>query len=201
MKNETFDSVLEAEKRINTELPQRFKTMFSPLHIDEIDFRIQSINKVGYATLLAYKDARADMKRLDETFGIYNWQKKYEVIKNNLYCSIGIFNNDTKEWIWKQDVGTESMTEKTKGEASDAFKRACFNLGIGRELYDYPIIQIKLFPNEFTVDGMKGKQTWDLKLKQWKWFSQWEDDKLTYLACKDENNKKRFEFGTFKAEL
>ena len=45
-------------------------------------------------------------------------------------------------WVWKQDVGVESFTEKEKGQASDSFKRACFNWGIGRELYSAPFIWI-----------------------------------------------------------
>lgn len=80
-------------------------------------------------------DARCDMNILDETFGIAGWQRKHEVINRNLYCGIGIFNADINEWIWKWDCGTESYTEKEKGEASDSFKRAAFNMGIGRELY------------------------------------------------------------------
>ena len=164
-----------------------------PLEIKEIDFRVQSINKGGYATILAYKDARVDMKRLTECFGVDGWQKKYELINNRLFCSVGIWSEKSKSWIWKQDVGTESNTEKEKGQASDAFKRACFNFGIGIELYDYPLIQIKLFDNEF--DKTTNKPTWDFKLKEWVWFSQFSDGNLTYLGCKDNNGKVRFQFG------
>lgn len=168
-----------------------------PLSIDQIDFRIQSINKGGYATILAYKDARVDMNRLDDVFGVLGWQKKFEVINGNLFCSVAIQNPETKEWVWKCDVGTESNTEKEKGQASDAFKRACFNLGIGRELYDYPVITIKLNTNEFTSENGKQKQTWDLKLKEWKWLSQFTDGKLTFLAAQDNNEKLRFTFGKY----
>lgn len=174
------------------------KKLNTPLTIDEIDFRIQSINKGGYATILAYKDARVDMNRLDAVYGVEFWQKKYDLINGNLFCSVGIWNDKLAQWIWKQDVGTESMTEKEKGEASDAFKRACFNLGIGRELYDYPIIQIKLEANEFETDiNGKARATFNLKLKEWKWFSQFTiDGKLNYLGCKDQTGKVRFQFGT-----
>jgi hypothetical protein len=89
------------------------------------------------------------------------------------------------------------MTEKEKGRASDSFKRACFNLGIGRELYGYPFVSVKLKSNEFSEYNGKMKQTWDLKLKEWKWFSQFTDGKISYLACKDEKGAKRFEWGTF----
>lgn len=164
----------------------------TPLTAEEIDFRVQSINKGGYATILAYKDARVDMKRLDDVFGVEYWQKKYEVINNNLFCSVGIFNKDLNQWIWKQDVGTESNTEKQKGEASDAFKRACFNLGIGRELYDYPVISIKLNPTEFELKDGKAYPTFNFKLKQWKWMSAFKDGKLTDLTAMDNAGAIRF---------
>ena len=164
-----------------------------PLKIEEIDFRVQSINKVGYATILAYKDARVDMKRLTDVYGVDGWQKKYDLIDGKIFCSVGIWSEKSKSWIWKQDVGTESNTEKEKGQASDAFKRACFNFGIGIELYDYPLIQVKLLDNEF--DKTTNKPTWDFKLKEWVWFSQFIGNQLVYLACKDNNDKLRFTFG------
>lgn len=108
--------------------------MFRGLRPDEIDVRIGTISAKG-VSLLLYKDARCDMNILDETFGIGGWQRKHEVINGNLYCGIGIYNGDIEEWVWKWDCGTESYTEKEKGEASDSFKRAAFNIGIGRELY------------------------------------------------------------------
>lgn len=184
----------------------------TPLKIDEIDFRIQSINKGGYATILAYKDARADMNRLDEVFGVGGWQRAHKEVKGVVYCGIGVNMTSlsaqglliTKEsvsdidYVWKWDAGSESMTEKQKGEASDSFKRAGFNWGIGRELYEYPVIQVKLNENEFSVESGKAKQTWNLKLKDWVWFSQFTDGKITYLAAKDQDGKKRFAWGEFK---
>lgn len=163
----------------------------TPLKIDEVDFRVQSINKGGYATILAYKDARVDMNRLDAVFGVDGWQKKYELIDGNLFCSVGIYSERLQQWIWKQDVGTESNTEKEKGQASDAFKRACFNLGIGRELYDYPLIQIKLADNEF--DKATNRPTFNFKLKEWKWGSEFDENGvLIKLAAKDQNGNLRF---------
>lgn len=171
-----------------------------PLSIEEIDFRIQSINKGGYARILAYKNARCDMKRLDQAFGVFGWQKKYSVVCDNLYCEVGIQNPETNEWIWKSDVGIESYTEKEKGQASDAFKRACFNIGIGRELYDYPIINIKLNNDEWELYQNKPKPTWNLRLNDWIWFSQFTDNKLNYLACKDFKGKLRYEYGNYIKE-
>lgn len=109
------------------------------LRADEIEVRIGSIGKKG-ATMLLYKNARVDMAILDETYGEFGWQDKYKEVKGNLYCAIGVYDEKKDEWVWKEDCGTESFTEKEKGEASDAFKRAGFRWGIGRELYTTPKI-------------------------------------------------------------
>lgn len=115
------------------------------LRADEIECRIGTFKDGKGLSLLLYKDARVDMNILDETFGRDNWQRHHEVINGNLFCNVGVRverENNLPDWVWKQDVGTESNTEKEKGQASDAFKRACFNWGIGRELYTAPFIWI-----------------------------------------------------------
>lgn len=171
-----------------------------PLEIKDIDFRVQSINNGGYATILAYKDARVDMNRLDEVLGPGYWQRDVKLINGVLYGGVGIWNHELQEWVWKWDAGTESNTEKEKGQSSDAFKRACFNVGIGRELYDYPLIQVKLSPNEIQEKGGKKYASWDFKLKEWRWMSQFTDGILTFLAAKDQNGKLRFKWGEFNAD-
>lgn len=112
---------------------------FRLLKADEIEVRVGSINEKG-ATLLLYKDARCDMNLLDESGEI--WKREHFSIDGKLFCRVSIFDKDIKQWIDREDVGVESNTEKTKGEASDSFKRACFNWGIGRELYSAPFIWI-----------------------------------------------------------
>lgn len=107
------------------------------LKADEIEVRVKQVGET-YAQLLLYKTARADMDILDETYGPENWQNDYKTIKDNMYCGIGVFNGTS--WVWKWDCGTESNTEKEKGEASDSFKRASVRWGIGRELYTSPKI-------------------------------------------------------------
>lgn len=123
---------------------------FRPLRADEVDVRIGQQMDNGDVILLLYKDARCDMNILDE-FGVV-WQRKHYECKGNLFCSVGIYNSFIKEWVWKDDCGTESYTEKEKGEASDSFKRACFNWGIGRELYTAPFIYIKADKLKFAED-------------------------------------------------
>ena len=111
------------------------------LRADEIECRIGTISDKGLSLLL-YKDARADMKILDETFGCLGWKRTHQSIDGNLYCTVEIWDAEKKEWISKQDVGTVSYTEKEKGQASDSFKRACVSVGIGRELYSAPFVWV-----------------------------------------------------------
>ena len=111
------------------------------LKAEEIECRVGMISEKGLSLLL-YKDARVDMKILDEVYGSSNWQRKHEVIGGNLYCTVSIWDEKKQQWIAKMDVGTKSNTEKETGEASDSFKRACFSIGIGRELYTAPFIWI-----------------------------------------------------------
>jgi len=164
-----------------------------PLKISEVDFRVQSINKGGYATILVYKDARVDMQRLDDVVGDFGWKREHT--RDNKNCIISICDESKKQWISKEDTGTESMTEKDKGLASDSFKRAGFNWGIGRELYDYPQISIKLTSDEWELKDGRPKQKFGLKLRDWKWYSEFTDNKLTYLGVKDQNGNVRFTFG------
>lgn len=111
------------------------------LKASEIECRISVINEKGLSLLL-YKDARVDQKILDETFGVFGWKRSHQCIDGNLYCTVEVKDKETGEWIAKQDVGTTGYAEKEKSQASDSFKRACFNWGIGRELYTAPFIWI-----------------------------------------------------------
>lgn len=111
------------------------KLEFRLLTADEIDCRISQCNEYGVGILL-YKDARCDQNILDEKVGAMNWQRHHT--RDNANCIVSIWDDEKKQWIEKEDTGTESFTEKEKGLASDSFKRACFNWGIGRELYTAP---------------------------------------------------------------
>lgn len=112
---------------------------FRNLRADEIDVRISQITSKGFSLLL-YKDARCDMNILDETVGSMNWQRTH--MRENANCIVSIWDKEKQQWVSKEDTGTESNTEKEKGLASDSFKRACFNWGIGRELYTSPFIWV-----------------------------------------------------------
>lgn len=112
------------------------------LKASEIECRIGTFKEGKGLSLLLYKDARVDMRILDEVFGFDGWEREHQLIDDKLFCTLRVWSEKRNQWVSKQDVGTESNTEKEKGQVSDSFKRACFNLGIGRELYTSPFIWI-----------------------------------------------------------
>lgn len=122
---------------------------FRPLNAEEIEVRVGSIGPKG-VTLLLYKDARVDMRLLDEVVGPFNWKREHS--RDNANCTVSIWDEDKKEWVSKEDTGTQSFTEAEKGLASDSFKRACFNWGIGRELYSSPFTWVAC-PTQKKHDG------------------------------------------------
>lgn len=114
--------------------------VFRDLRADEIEVRVAQAKQSG-VSLLLYKDARVDMNVLDETFGPLGWQRRHT--RDNQNCIVSVWDEEKRQWIEKEDTGTESNAEKEKGLASDSFKRACVNVGIGRELYTAPFIWIE----------------------------------------------------------
>ena len=161
------------------------------LESSEIECRIGTISQKG-CTILLYKDARVDMRLLDEIYGQMNWKRSHEVIDGNLYCTISIWDAEKKEWISKQDVGTESFTEKEKGQASDSFKRAGFNWGIGRELYTAPFIWITPLENEF--DYNNGRYSTKTKFSVSK-IEYNEAREISALVIVDNKGRTRYTFG------
>jgi len=165
---------------------------------DEISCRVQSLSEnktkgtVG-AVILLYKDARVDMAILDETFGPMNWQREHIEIGGKMFCTIAVWDEDKNQWISKQDVGVESNTEATKGEASDSFKRSGTNWGIGRELYTAPFIYIQLEAAEWYVDQQSGKPKtkpgFIISVKEIKYN---DNRKIVKLVLIDKKNRVRF---------
>lgn len=169
---------------------------FRNLRSSEIDCRVQSVNERSEkksAKLLLYKDARVDMNVLDETVGCEHWQRLHQEIKGIMYCGVGI-QQPSGEWAWKWDCGTESSSEKEKGEASDAFKRACFCWGIGRELYTAPSVSIDLTEKDY----FNGKLCQSFSVKDIEISSSHE---ITYLNIVDKWERERFKWGVKRKPL
>lgn len=160
------------------------------LEANEIECRVaQQARDNTWCSLLLYKDARVDMRILDETFKPENWQRSHQLIGDRLYCTVSVWDKDREQWISKQDVGTESNTEKEKGQASDSFKRACFNWGVGRELYTAPKIFINLKDGDISKDGRISTRFYVKSIA-------YNDSReIKYLVIVDGKNEKRFSFG------
>lgn len=158
------------------------------LKSSEIECRVGTANDKG-VSLLLYKNARVDMAILDEVFGASRWKRSHHEINGNLYCEVSVrFGED---WVSKEDVGVESYTEKEKGQASDAFKRACVNWGIGRELYSAPFIWINLNDAEWTSRNGKKypKVTFSVSKIEYD-----EDRNISLLKIVDKSGAVRFDF-------
>lgn len=164
---------------------------FRNLYANEIECRFAQVGKT-FMTLLLYKDARCDMNILDETVGAFNWKREH--LRDNANCVVSIYNEELGQWISKEDTGTQSFTEKEKGLASDSFKRACFNWGIGRELYTAPFIKIQ--PNsdseiKWNEQTKKGKCWTQFKVNE----IEYKDKIISYLEITDRNGAVRFKYG------
>ena len=172
---------------------------FRLLKGNEINVRVQSCNYYEgsgkcQAIYLLYKDARCDMNILDESVGAENWQRNHEEINGNLFCNVSInvaqeFDNPV--WFTKQDVGIESNTEAEKGQASDSFKRACFNWGIGRELYTAPLIKINLEGNDYYMKNGKAFPTISLDVAT---INYDENRNIVRLILTDQKGNVRFDY-------
>lgn len=167
---------------------------FRLLRADEIDCRISTCNQWGVGLLL-YKDARCDQNILDESVGATNWQRHHT--RDNANCIVSIWDSEKNQWIEKEDTGKESFTEKEKGLASDSFKRACFNWGIGRELYTAPnmFIQAKDLKTLSESEYM-GKKKWICKDFFKVTDIQYENDKIVFVKIINMKTNGEIVFGT-----
>ena len=169
---------------------------FRNIRADEIDVRVGTVTEKGY-TLLLYKNARVDMAMLDETVGEYNWQRDHKEVKGNLYCGISIWDAEKNQWVTKWDCGVESFSEKEKGEASDSFKRAGFNWGIGRELYTAPFIWISCACPDKKIPGGEQKRINKMRVN----YIEVENKKITALQIVEGQEKASvYEFGKIPSE-
>lgn len=160
---------------------------FELLKAEEIDCRVGTVKppkgeNPGGISLLLYKDARCDMIRLDKAVGPMNWQRTHA--RDNANCTVSIWDDEKKAWVGKEDTGIASRTDAEKGLASDSFKRACVNWGIGRELYTAPFIWISGNPDKLKWERYSVKQIgYD------------EDRNINALVITDKYNKVVFKMG------
>jgi hypothetical protein len=121
----------------------------APFPPDAVKWKAGKVTADGTKTLgMAYVDARDVMDRLDHAFGPQGWEDFYTVISTEgaVQCTLAVtFTEEdaagTKFYrrVTKQDVGYpngKADEEPLKSAFSDALKRTCVKLGIGRDLYD-----------------------------------------------------------------
>lgn len=166
------------------------KLDFRRLLPDEIQAKVKVETQTS-VMLLLYKDARVDMAILDETVGKMNWQRHHVGVNNNMFCVVDIWDDDKKCWVSKSDAGSESQTEKEKGESSDSFKRACVNWGIGRELYTSPPIWVNVSDSDYS-QGQKRRLKTVFSVADIEY-----DDRgnIIYLILEDQKGLNRFTYG------
>jgi hypothetical protein len=114
------------------------KELQKPFPAEEIEFRVQSCgisNDKPWAMVLAYVQARAIQRRLDDVFGWDGWTDEYRSQDNNMICRLGV--RTEHGWIYKENGASETQVEAFKGGISASFKRvAASGYGIGRYLYN-----------------------------------------------------------------
>lgn len=160
--------------------------MFRLLRADEIECRVGQTKAGKGLSLLLYKDARCDQNILDETVGPMNWMRQHE--RENANCIVSIYDKEKNQWISKEDTGTESKTEAEKGLASDSFKRACVNWGIGRELYTAPFIWIRGDPDKLKYEKFTVAEIG------------YDNEEINALAISDSNGNIVYRFGNTTAK-
>lgn len=170
---------------------------------DDIEIRVAQTTKdregVVKASLLLYKNARVDMKIMDELYGPFGWKRSHKLLGDRLYCIVEVWDAEKKEWVAKEDVGTESNTEAEKGQASDSFKRACVNWGIGRELYTAPRISVPLEDKEYSTMQNGSTRVWaTFSVKEIDYNK--EERSITKLILVDKYDKVRYEYNNGKVQ-
>ena len=167
----------------------------------EIQVMVKQVTQYGKALALLYKDARYDMAALDERFGPLNWKKTYRSIGDSLFCTVSVWDEGKGCWVDREDVGTETQVAEEKGQASDAFKRACYNWGIGRELYSAPPIWIPLEKKEMGQREYKGKTTYTCKQSFSVAHISYKEGAISQLVIVDATGRERFYYkdGTITA--
>ena len=156
---------------------------FRDLFKEEIELRVGSTNENGFQLLL-YKNARVDMDLLDEVVGIGNWQREHYILGNDIYCRVGIYNKELNQWIWRADAGSSGSIEEEKSKASDSFKRACVNFGLGRCLYSAPFVWVVTKTKEGNLTGETKKDRYIVDEIGYT------DHKITKLVVKNEKTHK-----------
>lgn len=133
-----------------------FEAFGKPFSADDVSWRLQYVNESELQGMaVPYLDARAIADRLDDVVGQSHWRDSYtpwhdcvmnKRQKSSQLCTISIYDDELGQWIDKTDGAEDSDIEPVKGGLSDAFKRAAVKWNIGRYLYGFDTIWVKVEP-------------------------------------------------------
>jgi hypothetical protein len=134
------------------------RELAAPLDLDSVEWRPQG--KTGprqRVQLVAYVSARTVAERLDAVVGVGAWSFTYEPLvlaEGELRVAKGTLSIHS---VAKQDIGTASNWEPSKGCISDTLKRCGVLWGIGRYLYELPVVHVQLDEHGHVPETMLAK--------------------------------------------
>ena len=168
---------------------------FRTLRPDEILVRVERVNpQTLLGEIVLYKDARCDMRILDETVGPGRWQTEHVILDGQNYCKLSIWDEELKQWVSQMDVGVAQRFEREKSAASDALKRAAFRFGLGRELYTKPEdARVQLRRDEVKT-GNDGNTYMKDEIALYVGSISYENKQITQLTVIDATGKPRYIF-------
>ncbi|MDT8900893.1 Rad52/Rad22 family DNA repair protein [Anaeroselena agilis] len=135
---------------------ETLKRLTAPFSPKDIEWRIMRRTKDGTkAAVMPFVDARTLEERLDAVVGPDNWSAQYspvdmgvitidtkngpkEVDAKGFLCTITIRINAGENLIVRTNGAGCTDIEPIKGGITQAFRRACSSIGMGRYLYDLP---------------------------------------------------------------
>ena len=166
---------------------------FRTLRPDEILVRVERVNpQTLVGEIVLYKDARCDMRILDETVGPGRWQTEHVILNGQNYCKLSIWDDELKQWVSQMDVGVAQRFEREKSAASDALKRAAFRFGLGRELYSKPgDARVQLLKNEVKI-GSDGNTYMKDEISLYVGSISYENKQITQITIVDANGHPRY---------
>lgn len=126
-----------------------------PFKPSELEWRVGATNKEKTkGIILFYVTNRAIQSRLDNIFTPFGWRNEFREWKGGQLCGISIFDENKNEWVTKFDGAQDTQFEGLKGGLSDSMKRAGYQWGIGRYLYEFENkwVNIKQVGKTYVVD-------------------------------------------------
>lgn len=131
---------------------QQVRKLRAPFATDIHKFRP---TKDGMSPPLTYVDSRHYMDRLDEVFGPNNWSSEFTPGNNGVICRLS-FKWADGTICYKSDGAGETQVEGEKGQQTDAFKRACVMVGLGRYMYGLKMDPAPCKGYVYAPDVLKG---------------------------------------------